>query len=110
MARRDRSRTPAALLMALFGLLLAPVPRTDAGGFASSGVAQGPDSIPKAGLFCLWKADGFGHESFEQAAWIVRTADGTTALIPWPSLRAFRRATWRGPIPSGALASVHTHP
>ena len=64
----------------------------------------------KDGLFCLWKGAGFGHESFEKAAWIVRASDGRSTLIPWPTQRSFRRATWSGPIPPGTVACVHTHP
>ena len=49
-------------------------------------------------------------DDFEQAAFVIREADGDLSLINWPSGHFFHKATWTGPIPSGAIAIIHTHP
>lgn len=52
---------------------------------------------------------GDGDRDLEVAAWLA--CDGATCrLVPWPASREFRRATWRGAVPAGAIAIVHTHP
>lgn len=52
---------------------------------------------------------GDGDRDLEVAAWLA--CDGAACrLVPWPASREFRRATWRGAVPDGAIAIVHTHP
>lgn len=46
----------------------------------------------------------------ELAAFLVRTDRGGLSLVPWPRGNAERTETWRGPIPPGTIAVVHTHP
>lgn len=46
----------------------------------------------------------------EIAAFVVRTSDGTLALQPWPDRFYRRRQTFRGSVPAGAIAIIHTHP
>ena len=49
-------------------------------------------------------------EDFEQAAFIVRGSDGELSMIGWPNAHSFRKATWSGPVPSGTIGILHTHP
>ncbi|MDQ6802785.1 MAG: hypothetical protein M3041_18435 [Acidobacteriota bacterium] len=50
------------------------------------------------------------EDDFEQAAFVVRHADGSLSVIDWPSGHLFRKATWSGPVPPGTIAIIHTHP
>lgn len=46
----------------------------------------------------------------ETAAFVVRDADGALSLLAWPDRWRPRCQKYRGPIPAGAIAIVHTHP
>jgi hypothetical protein len=50
------------------------------------------------------------EEDFEQAAFIIQHADGSLSTMDWPSGHSFRKASWNGPVPPGAIAIIHTHP
>lgn len=50
---------------------------------------------------------GMGDQ--ERAAFLVRDSDGTLTLLEWTSHDSFR-ASWRGVMPAGTIAVVHTHP
>lgn len=52
----------------------------------------------------------FGRSRREHAAFIVRGTDGTLALDRWPFAAESARATFRGRVPSGTVAIIHTHP
>jgi hypothetical protein len=52
----------------------------------------------------------YGLASYESAAWIVRGRDGDVGLKEWAFSGSAERIAWRGPVPDGALAIVHTHP
>jgi hypothetical protein len=52
---------------------------------------------------------GYGHFERERAAFLIREDDGTLTLQPWPD-GGFRHASFRGAIPSRAIAILHTHP
>jgi len=52
---------------------------------------------------------GYGRIERERAAFLIREADGRLTLEPWNG-GDFRRAQFRGAIPAGAIAIVHTHP
>jgi hypothetical protein len=58
----------------------------------------------------LLKLGGYGTSDFEQAAFIVRDADGQHRFVIWPFERRYHHATLHGPIPAGAVAIIHTHP
>ena len=49
-------------------------------------------------------------EDFEQAAFVIRDSDGELSMIAWPNSHFFRKATWSGPVPSGTIGIIHTHP
>ena len=52
---------------------------------------------------------GYGRLSREHAAFLIREVDGTLTLEPWA--RGSRsHATYRGRVPAGAIAILHTHP
>ncbi|HVS30542.1 MAG TPA: Mov34/MPN/PAD-1 family protein [Thermoanaerobaculia bacterium] len=53
---------------------------------------------------------GHGRFEYESAAFLVLREDGKFDCAVWPSVRAWRRATWAGPVPDGTVAVMHTHP
>jgi hypothetical protein len=65
----------------------------------------------EAGAFYgqLLAAAGYGRMPFERGAFLIREDDGTLTLAIWPHA-GFARAEWRGGIPRGTIALVHTHP
>lgn len=46
----------------------------------------------------------------EAAAFLVRDDDGSSRMIMWPQTEFSRKETFRGVIPPGTVAIVHTHP
>jgi proteasome lid subunit RPN8/RPN11 len=58
----------------------------------------------------LLRSAGYGHATREHAAFLVMDGRGGLQLVPWPSRAASHRATYRGAIPAGTVAIVHTHP
>lgn len=52
---------------------------------------------------------GYGRLERERAAFLIREDDGTLTLEPWPH-GGFRHASFRGAIPRGTIAILHTHP
>ena len=48
-------------------------------------------------------------DQYERGAFLVRGTGGLS-VIDWPFERSYRIAKWRGPIPEGATAVIHTHP
>lgn len=66
---------------------------------------------PEAGMFYgqLLEAAGYGRLPFERGAFLIREDDGTLTMAMWPHA-GFARAEWRGGIPRGTIAVVHTHP
>lgn len=60
-------------------------------------------------LHQLVARSGFGRMDVEVAAFLVRS-DGELSLVPWASTRRFREQQFRGVIPRGTIAIVHTHP
>ncbi|MBK5259331.1 MAG: hypothetical protein JJE51_07040 [Thermoanaerobaculia bacterium] len=57
----------------------------------------------------LLQRGGYGRLPFEVAAFLIRESDGTLTTEPWPT-RKFGHASYRGSIPKGAIAVLHTHP
>jgi proteasome lid subunit RPN8/RPN11 len=52
----------------------------------------------------------YGSDPKEHAAFIVADASGELRLARWPWAAETKRATYRGNMPRGAVAIVHTHP
>ena len=52
----------------------------------------------------------YGCVNTEEAAFLIRDAHGATFFLRWRADGELNRATWRGPIPAGTVAIVHTHP
>lgn len=50
-----------------------------------------------------------GSQDLERAAFLT-IENGRYACLLWPSSREFRRESFRGLIPAGTVAIVHTHP
>jgi proteasome lid subunit RPN8/RPN11 len=46
----------------------------------------------------------------EAAAFLVRRSERALELVPWPDHFENHRQSWRGTVPAGAIAVVHTHP
>ena len=57
----------------------------------------------------LLEESGYGHLPRERAAFLIREKDGTLTLEPWPA-GGPRHASFRGQMPAGAIAILHTHP
>jgi hypothetical protein len=57
----------------------------------------------------LLAESGYGRLPRERAAFLIRETDGTLTLEPWaPGGR--RHASFRGQVPIGTIAILHTHP
>ena len=57
----------------------------------------------------LLAESGYGRLPRECAAFLIRESDGTLTLEPWPH-GGRRHASFRGRVPVGAIAILHTHP
>jgi hypothetical protein len=57
----------------------------------------------------LLEDSGYGRLPFEQAAFLIQEKSGALTLAPWES-RGHHHASYRGTIPQGTIAIVHTHP
>jgi hypothetical protein len=62
------------------------------------------------GLAAELRKHASAEEDFEQAAFIIRHPDDSLSMMDWPSGHFFRKASWSGPVPSGTIAIIHTHP
>jgi hypothetical protein len=62
------------------------------------------------GLWDMFRRAQYGFSHFEQAAFVVAAPDGTLSLVPWPMTAIEDESHWKGPLPSNAVAIVHTHP
>lgn len=58
----------------------------------------------------LLEDGGYGRLSHERAAFLIREDAGPLTLAPWATSAGFQHASYRGGIPSGAIAVLHTHP
>lgn len=52
---------------------------------------------------------GDAAEAIERAAFIIKKPSGGITLLPWPG-RGTYSASWKGPVPNGVIAVIHTHP
>lgn len=57
----------------------------------------------------LLAESGYGRLDRERAAFLIRESDDSLTLAPWPD-GGFRHASYRGAIPEGTIAILHTHP
>lgn len=66
---------------------------------------------PQAALWyaSLHAESGYGYLPRERAAFLIRETDGTLTLEPWPP-GGRRHASFRGQVPTGTIAILHTHP
>ncbi len=64
----------------------------------------------RAPAYRLWASADFGYTPRERAAWVVPDGAARTRWVSWPNERRFMNARWKGPVPAGAVAIVHTHP
>ena len=58
----------------------------------------------------LLESARFGRDSKEHAAFLVADESGQLHLSRWTGAAESMRATYRGRIPGGAVAIIHTHP
>ena len=49
------------------------------------------------------------EDQYERGAFLVLEKDGLS-MMEWPFERNYRETSWRGPIPRGVAAVIHTHP
>jgi proteasome lid subunit RPN8/RPN11 len=57
----------------------------------------------------LLEESGYGRLPRECAGFLIREADGSLTLAPWPH-GGQRHVTFRGRVPARTIAILHTHP
>ena len=57
----------------------------------------------------LLRKSGYGRLGEERAGFLIYEGGGFH-LAMWPPTHKFHAEEWRGPIPAGTVAVVHTHP
>jgi hypothetical protein len=114
---------PRSLTLRLFAALLAASSASSSAAVLAEGAPDGGDAVSAARApaprtleeelrpraFRLWEEAGFGLDPTEHAAWVVAGPSGFV-WIPWPWEGRWEKAQWRGRVPAGAVAIVHTHP
>jgi hypothetical protein len=115
--RRTRRSLAVALLAVLAAAPSAPAlnqPHEEiAGGdgpIAHASRAHLLESTLRAPAYRLWEEAGFGGVAVERAAWVLAVDAGHVRWQAWPDEKYCLRAHWKGPVPAGAVAIVHTHP
>lgn len=67
-----------------------------------------------AGLMCsrdlMWSNRFGSFERTERAAFIIDRGDGDIHCVMWADSDQHQRASFRGSIPPGTIAIIHTHP
>jgi hypothetical protein len=58
----------------------------------------------------LLRTANYGQSSKERSAFLVLDANGELQMVMWPWEAESMRASYRGAIPAGTVAIVHTHP
>lgn len=61
-------------------------------------------------FFDVFMRSGYGWSKLEAAAWVTRDEAGSIRLVYWPSSGKVHGEVWRGPVPAGVVALLHTHP
>src|SRR5687768_15910829 len=73
-----------------------------------------PDAAADARTIALsWdllRSAGYGLWDTERSAFLVRDGDGELRLVKWAGVATSMSATYRGTIPAGTVAVLHTHP
>ncbi|HEY6844032.1 MAG TPA: hypothetical protein VI391_07685 [Thermoanaerobaculia bacterium] len=66
------------------------------------------------GLLCsrdlMWSDRFASFHRTERAAFIIDRGDGDIQCVMWPGGDQYERASFRGSIPPGTIAIIHTHP
>jgi JAB domain-containing protein similar to deubiquitination enzymes len=68
------------------------------------------DPVVHARFVELLRQGGYGWFKTERAAFIIREANGDYRFVAWPFTHKDLEAYYRGTIPDGLVAIVHTHP
>jgi hypothetical protein len=73
--------------------------------------APPPDLIehPDVLSYCRSLVTQSEAKDHEEGAFVVRNRDGLVYFVPWPPSRLRHMLFWRGRIPEGTIAIVHTH-
>jgi hypothetical protein len=60
----------------------------------------------------LWQRTEFGwnEKQIERAAWVIRDGEGRFQWMEWPDWEERNKMRWKGAIPKGVVAQIHTHP
>lgn len=69
-----------------------------------------PDARTIALSWDLLRSAQYGRATREHGAFLVSDANGELRLVKWSGEATSMSATYRGRIPSGTVAIVHTHP
>jgi hypothetical protein len=70
----------------------------------------GTDAGVNFGRDLVWSNRYGSFDRFERAAFIVDRGNGELECIVWQLSNERERATFRGAIPAGTIAIIHTHP
>lgn len=70
----------------------------------------GTDAGLNFGRDLLWSNRFGSFDRFERAAFVVDRGNGALECIVWPLSYERERATFRGAMPAGTIAIIHTHP
>lgn len=62
------------------------------------------------GFASLVARSGYGRSAYESAAFLVMDDANNWRLVPWPATNLFHAQRWKGAVPRGTVAIVHTHP
>jgi hypothetical protein len=68
------------------------------------------DPAMRASFAELVRDSGYGWWHTEEAAFVVRNANGGYRLVVWDTEREYQKRSFNGTIPRAAVAIVHTHP
>jgi hypothetical protein len=74
---------------------------------------SGEIAADPAALRIFWgllERSRFGFSRLEEAAFIVRGANGSVSAVPWPQAGEPNVGRWAGAFPANTIAIVHTHP
>jgi hypothetical protein len=67
------------------------------------------NTLVQGEAYNLFQASAFGNDRREHSMWVI-SKDGQYSFVRWPWSAETNKEIWKGPVPDGAVAIVHTHP
>jgi hypothetical protein len=84
------------------------------GGSGGAAVEEKPvdkliaNKVVMIGFYCLFKANSYGNDERERAAWVMQVGD-EYSFLRWPWNAKRDKAIWPTEIPANQVGIVHTH-